>query len=447
MAKKGIKIVTIGGGSSYTPELVEGFIKRYDELPIKELWLVDIEEGKEKLEIVGTMAKRMVEAAGIDCTVHLTLNRREALADADFVTTQFRVGLLDARAKDERIPLSHGVLGQETNGAGGMFKAFRTIPVILDIVKDMKELCPNAWLIDFTNPAGMVTEAVLKYGKWDKVVGLCNIPVGAKKQAAEKAGMAEEDLFFKFAGINHFHWHRVWDKAGKEITDELLDKYYKNGEEALVANIDNAEFIYEQVKNLHMIPCPYHHYYYITGEMLEHQIEDYKKNGTRAEVVQRLEESLFELYKDPNLDHKPAELEKRGGAYYSDAACEIINSIHNDKKTIMVVSTRNNGTISELPYDCAVEVSSIITAHGPEPLNWGAFPAAQRGYLQMMKSMEELTIEAAVTGCYATALQAFTQNPVVPSGKLAQTILDELLVAHEKHLPQFADKIKELKAK
>ena len=447
MAKKGIKIVTIGGGSSYTPELVEGFIKRYDELPIKELWLVDIEEGKEKLEIVGTMAKRMVEAAGIDCTVHLTLNRREALADADFVTTQFRVGLLDARAKDERIPLSHGVLGQETNGAGGMFKAFRTIPVILDIVKDMKELCPNAWLIDFTNPAGMVTEAVLKYGNWDKVVGLCNIPVGAKKQAAEKSGMAEEDLFFKFAGINHFHWHRVWDKAGKEITDELLDKYYKNGEEALVANIDNAEFIYEQVKNLHMIPCPYHHYYYITGEMLEHQIEDYKKNGTRAEVVQRLEESLFELYKDPNLDHKPAELEKRGGAYYSDAACEIINSIHNDKKTIMVVSTRNNGTISELPYDCAVEVSSIITAHGPEPLNWGAFPAAQRGYLQMMKSMEELTIEAAVTGCYATALQAFTQNPVVPSGKLAQTILDELLVAHEKHLPQFADKIKELKAK
>jgi len=447
MAKKGIKIVTIGGGSSYTPELVEGFIKRYDELPIKELWLVDIEEGKEKLEIVGTMAKRMVEAAGIDCTVHLTLNRREALADADFVTTQFRVGLLDARAKDERIPLSHGVLGQETNGAGGMFKAFRTIPVILDIVKDMKELCPNAWLIDFTNPAGMVTEAVLKYGNWDKVVGLCNIPVGAKKQAAEKSGMAEEDLFFKFAGINHFHWHRVWDKAGKEITDELLDKYYKNGEEALVANIDNAEFIYEQVKNLHMIPCPYHHYYYITGEMLEHQIEDYKKNGTRAEVVQCLEESLFELYKDPNLDHKPAELEKRGGAYYSDAACEIINSIHNDKKTIMVVSTRNNGTISELPYDCAVEVSSIITAHGPEPLNWGAFPAAQRGYLQMMKSMEELTIEAAVTGCYATALQAFTQNPVVPSGKLAQTILDELLVAHEKHLPQFADKIKELKAK
>jgi len=447
MAKNGIKIATIGGGSSYTPELVEGFIKRYSELPIKELWLVDIEEGKEKLEIVGAMAQRMVKAAGVDCTVHLTLDRRAALKDADFVTTQFRVGLLEARAKDERIPLSHGMMGQETNGAGGMFKAFRTIPVILDIVKDMKELCPDAWLIDFTNPAGMVTEAVLRYGNWDKVVGLCNIPVGATKQASEKSGEKEEDLFFKFAGINHFHWHRVWSKSGKEITDELIKKYFQNGEEALVANISDADFIYEQVKHLGMIPCPYHHYYYITGEMLEHQLDDYAKNGTRAEVVKRLEDSLFELYKDPNLDYKPEELSKRGGAHYSDAACEIINSIYNDKRTVMVVSTRNNGTIDDLPYDCAVEVSSIITSHGPEPLNWGKFPPAQRGFLQMMKSMEELTIEAAVTGDYNIALQAFTQNPLVTSGTKGQVVLDELLVAHEKHLPQFAEKIAEIKAR
>ena len=148
MRKEKIKIVTIGGGSSYTPELIEGFIKRKDELPIKELWLVDIEDGKEKLEIVGAMAKRMVKAAGLDWKVILTLNRREALKDADFVSTQFRVGLLDARIKDERIPLSHGIIGQETNGAGGMFKAFRTIPVILDIIDDMRELCPDAWLVN-----------------------------------------------------------------------------------------------------------------------------------------------------------------------------------------------------------------------------------------------------------------------------------------------------------
>ena len=181
---KKIKIVTIGGGSSYTPELIEGFIKRYHELPVGEIWLVDIESGKEKLEIVGNLAKRMVKKAGVPIDIHLTLDRREALKDADFVTTQIRVGQLDARNKDERIPLSHGVIGQETNGAGGMFKAFRTIPVILDIDKDMSQLCPNAWLINFSNPAGMVTEALLKYGINKKVIGLCNVPIGMEKAVA-----------------------------------------------------------------------------------------------------------------------------------------------------------------------------------------------------------------------------------------------------------------------
>ncbi|GER66590.1 6-phospho-beta-glucosidase [Weizmannia acidilactici] len=440
--KKGIKIATIGGGSSYTPELVEGFIKRYDELPVKELWLVDIEEGREKLEIVGNMAKRMVKAAGIDCEVHLTLNRREALKDVDFVTTQFRVGLLDARIKDERIPLSHGMIGQETNGAGGMFKAFRTIPVILDIVKDMKELCPDAWLINFTNPSGMVTEAVLRYGKWEKVIGLCNVPVGAVKSAAEVLNKKEEDLFFKFAGINHLHWHRVFDKDGTELTEKVIDALYgPNVDPAVVVeNIKNMRFLYEQVKNLKMLPCPYHRYYYMTDNMLKEELEAFHNEGTRGEVVKRIEAKLFELYKDPNLDHKPEELSKRGGAHYSDAACEIINSIYNNKGTVMVVSTRNNGAIDDLPYDCAVEVSSIIRAHGAEPVNFGKFPPAQRGLLQLMKAMEELTIEAAVTGDYATALQAFTLNPLVPSGDIAKTVLDEMLEAHKDYLPQFFPK-------
>ena len=180
-----IKIVTIGGGSSYTPELIEGFIKRRDELDISELWLVDIEEGKEKLEIVGGLAKRMVEAAGLDWKIVLTLDRQEALKGADFVTTQLRVGLLDARIRDERIPLKHGMMGQETNGAGGIFKAFRTIPVLLDIVEDMKRLCPNAWLINFANPSGMVTEAVIKYGGWKKTIGLCNVPIRYEKLCYE----------------------------------------------------------------------------------------------------------------------------------------------------------------------------------------------------------------------------------------------------------------------
>lgn len=185
---KGVKIVTIGGGSSYTPELMEGFIKRYEELPIREIWLVDIESGKEKLEIVGKMAQRMWDASPYDVKVHLTVDRKEALKDADFVTTQFRVGGLDARVKDERIPLSYGMVGQETNGAGGIFKAFRTIPIILDVVEDMKTLCPNAWLINFANPSGMVTDSIIRHGGWEKVIGLCNVPVGAMMAEPELLG-------------------------------------------------------------------------------------------------------------------------------------------------------------------------------------------------------------------------------------------------------------------
>ncbi|MBL4933743.1 6-phospho-beta-glucosidase [Clostridium paridis] len=447
MKKKELKIVTIGGGSSYTPELIEGYIKRKDELPIKEIWLVDIEDGREKLEIVGAMAQRMVKAAGLDWKVYLTLDRREALKDADFVSTQFRVGLLDARIKDERIPLSHGILGQETNGAGGMFKAFRTIPVILDIIKDMKELCPNAWLVNFTNPSGMVTEAAIKHGGWDRTVGLCNVPIGAMRTAEQVLEATEKELTFKFAGLNHFHWHRVWDNEGNERTKEVLQKVYDPNstiEVDEVKNIKKTPFNYEQLLDLGIIPCAYHRYYYISDDMLNHSLEDFSKGETRAEVVKKTEAELFELYKDPKLDYKPEQLTKRGGTHYSDAACELIASIYNDKKTNMVVSTKNNGAIDDLPYDSIVEVTSTITASGPIPLNWGKFEPGARGMVQIMKAMEELTIEAAITGDYNKALHAFTINPLVPSGKIAKELLDEMLIAHKKHLPQFAEKIKEI---
>lgn len=454
MSKK-LKIVTIGGGSSYTPELMEGFIDRADKLDIKELWLVDIEEGREKLEIVGAMAQRMVKAAGLDWEVKLTLDRREALKDADFVTTQFRVGQLDARIRDERIPGKYGLIGQETNGAGGIFKAFRTIPVILDIIKDMEELAPNAWLINFTNPAGMVTEAAIKVGGWKRTIGLCNVPVGSTKQNHEAMGYDEHDdkLFMKYAGLNHFHWHRVWDVDGREVTDELIDQLYHPDSEFAknklkeVKNINPINYNYEQIKDLGILPCGYHRYYYITRDMLEESLENYENHTTRAETVKQTEAELFELYKDPALDYKPEQLTKRGGAHYSEAACELISSIHNDSRTVMVVSTENNGTITDLPYDCVVEVSSVITSHGAEPFNWGSFAPAARGPLQMMKAMEETVIEAAVKGDYNKALHAFNINPLITSGSYTKPMLDEMLVANKDYLPQFKEVIEELEAK
>ena len=449
---KQLKIVTIGGGSSYTPELMEGFIERSKKLNIKELWLVDIEEGKDKLYTVGEMARRMVKAAGLDWEVHLTLDRREALKDADFVTTQFRVGQLDARIKDERIPAKYGALGQETNGAGGIFKAFRTIPVILSIIEDMKELAPNAWLINFTNPAGMVTEAAIKVGGWKRTLGLCNVPVEFIKLNHEALGYEKNSdvLFQKYAGLNHFHWHRVWDVDGTEVTSKLIDTLYDPESEYVkskrqeVKNIDPINYNYGHLKALGILPCSYHRYYYIEQELLDENLKAYASGETRAEVVKKTEAELFELYKDPNLDYKPEQLEKRGGAHYSEAACELISAIHNDSRAVMVVSTQNNGTITDLPYDSVVEVSSVITSHGAEPFNWGSFPPAARGQIQELKAMEEVVIEAAVTGDYNMAQTAFNLNPLIRSGHKNIDMLNEMLVANKEDLPQFKEVIEQL---
>ena len=344
---KEIKIVTIGGGSSYTPELIEGFIKRYDELPVGEIWLVDIESGKEKLEIVGNLAKRMVRKAGVPIDIHLTLNRREALKDADFVTTQIRVGQLSARNKDERIPLSHGVIGQETNGAGGMFKALRTIPIILDIDKDMAELCPNAWLINFSNPAGMVTEALLKYGINKKVIGLCNVPIGMEMAVAEMLEVDHKRIRITFAGLNHMVFGKEIYLDGENVTNKVIDAIAEGKISSIVKNIKDFEWSPEFIKALKMMPCPYHKYYYQTSEMLEDELKEFSKGETRAEIVQKLEKDLFELYKDENLDIKPPQL---------NVAVHTILMLHADslilfimiKKTFKLLMLKITGQLKEL---------------------------------------------------------------------------------------------------
>lgn len=437
MKSSGLKIATIGGGSSYTPELIEGFIKRYDELPVSEIWLVDIEEGKEKLEIVGNLAKRMVKKANLPIDVHLTLDRKAALKDADFVTTQFRVGLLDARAKDEAIPLKYGILGQETNGPGGLFKGLRTIPVILDICKEMEELCPDAWLINFTNPAGMVTEAVYRYSNIKKVVGLCNVPIGMEMGISKLLDVDHSRVRIDFAGLNHMVYGLDVYLDGVSIKEKVMDMLTNPESNSFVKNIQGQSWEPSFLKALNALPCPYHNYYYKSREMVEKELENARTIGTRAEVVKKLEAELFELYKDPNLNIKPPQLEKRGGAYYSDAAVRLISSIYNDKRDIQPVNTMNNGAIASIPNDSAVEISSVITKDGPKPIAIGDLPVPVRGLVQQIKSFERVAAEAAVTGDYDLAVLALTINPLVASDSLAKQIVDEMLEAHKNYLPQF----------
>lgn len=432
-----LKIVTIGGGSSYTPELVEGFIKSYDELPITELWLVDIEEGKEKLEIVGNLAKRMIEKANLPIEVHLTLDREEALKDADFVTTQLRVGLLKARAKDERIPLKYDVIGQETNGPGGMFKALRTIPVMLDICKDIERLCPNAWLINFTNPAGMITEAMLKYTNLEKVVGLCNIPIGIEKGMARLLDVDDSRIKVDFAGLNHMVYGLDVYLDGISVKDQIIEELSNPENSSFVKNIPGLGFDESFIRALNLIPCSYHNYYYKKPEIFERIKNGAAEKGTRAEVVMQTEKELFELYKNPDLSEKPKQLEQRGGAYYSEVAVRLINSIYNDKHDIQAVNTRNNGALASIPNDSAVEISCIITKDGPKPIAFGDLPVSVRGLVQQIKSFERMTIEAAVEGDYDKAVLALTINPLVQSDTKSRQIVDEMMEAHREYLPQF----------
>lgn len=433
-----LKLVIIGGGSSYTPEIIEGIIKRHESFPLTDIVLVDIKEGEEKLQIIGNLALRMIEKSGKPINLSWTLDRKEALKNADFVSTQIRVGRLDARAKDERIPLSHGFIGQETNGAGGVFKAFRTIPVLMELAQDVHTICPDAWIINFTNPAGIVTEALLKHSPHKKIIGVCNIPYNMRHSVAEILRVSPDDVRIEFVGMNHFVFGQKVFVKGIDRIDEVLEKLIESdGLDYSPANIVSLGWSKTFIASTRLLPNPYHQYYFQTKDVLEKDIKAYEEHGTRAEVVQQLEESLFELYKNPELRDKPVELEKRGGAFYSDVACSLMDSIYNNKQDIQTVNTMNNGAISDLPDDSVVEINSVITKDGPKPISIGALPHSVKGVIQQMKAFEELVIRAAITGEYHDAYLAMVMNPLMKDEKRSKVILDELLEAHKHDLPQF----------
>ena len=405
----------------------------------RDIWLVDVPEGEEKLRTVGGSAQRMVEAAGIPMDVHLTLDRREALAGADFVTTQFRVGQLDARIADERIALKHGLIGQETNGAGGMFKALRTIPVIFDIIRDMEEICPNALLINFTNPVGIVSEAVMRYTSWQRYVGLCNCPISMRFGIARWMGVDPARIRMELSGLNHHFFVTDVFIDGKSCFDEVLDRYCELPVEELgtMKNIMAIPWSSALVRGLRAVPVSYLNYYFSTREELAQLMADYRAHGVRAEVVKQVEAELFELYRDPELHEKPKRLEERGGAHYSDAACSLIDSIVNDRGDIQYVDVRNGGAVSSLPAESAIECAAMITADGPKPLAVGELSPAINGSIQTIKSFERLVAEAAVTGNRDLLVAALVANPLCDSDAVAYDVIDELLDAHLAYLPQF----------
>ena len=435
-----LKVVVIGGGSSYTPELVEGLLKRHHELPITDLWLVDIEAGLEKAQIIADLTKRMINKVNCEINVHLTTDRQLALKDADFVCSQFRAGRLEARLRDERIALKYRMIGQETNGLGGFSNACRTIPIALEIAKEMEALCPNAWLLNFTNPSGMVTEALLKHSSI-KTVGLCNVPVNMELGAAKMLGAKREDITMQIAGLNHLVWARKVLHEGQDKLGEVINQLLGGNDQMMPKNIPPFEWDGELIRSLNIIPCAYLRYYYQSRDILDKEFEASKNNANRADLVAQVEKQLLEIYKGPRLDTKPQLLEERGGAYYSEAACELMNSIYNNKRSIMHVNTRNNGAIQGLPDNCAVEVSSVITSSEIIPLNVEPFDSDTLRLIQQMKEFETLTVKAAITGDIATAKRALILNPIVDTGSHIDEALLETIRENLEFMPAFAHRL------
>lgn len=331
----------------------------------------------------------------------------------------------------------HGVIGQETTGPGGFAKALRTIPVIMDICKDIQRLAPSAWLINFTNPSGIITETVLNHTDV-KAVGLCNVPVNMINYVAQVFDVEMERIYIEFAGLNHLVWGQKIYLDGEDVTEKLLE-ILVSGKDFSMKNIPDLIWDKDLIKSLGMLPCPYHRYYYMPDKMLEEEIKEASREGTRGEVVKNIEKELFKLYKDPSLDVKPKELEKRGGALYSYAACNLINSIANNKKDIQIVNVKNNGTILDLPENVVIETNCVIGKNGASPLAIGYVPAKIRGLIQAVKAYEQLTVKAGIEGDYYTALQALTIHPLVPSASAAKKILDDILAQNKEFLPQFTD--------
>ena len=433
---KSLKIAVIGGGSSYTPELVDGLIQRIEELPVTELALVDVEPGREKVEIIAALTERMLARHGLEqvkVSVHFELD--EAIRDANFVLTQFRVGQLPARAADERLGLKYDLIGQETTGVGGFAKALRTIPVMLDIARRVERLAPEAWIINFTNPAGIVTEAVSRYTK-AKIIGLCNVPISMHHMIANMLKSPYQEVQLQFAGLNHMVWVHQVLQNGHDVTGKVIDMLC-DGAALTMNNIKEEPWQPDFLRAVGAIPCPYHRYFYQTKEMLAEEIAAAAERGTRAEQVMEVEKELFELYADPHLDSKPEQLSFRGGSYYSEVALELIRAIHNNLGTQLVVNTANRGAIRGLPDDAVIETNCIIDAQGAHPLTFGTLPDAMHALTQQVKAYERLTIEAAVHGDRRSGLLALVTNPLVSNANVAQPLLDEVLAVNAPYLPQF----------
>ncbi|MET4704264.1 6-phospho-beta-glucosidase [Frigoribacterium sp. UYMn621] len=415
-----MKLTVIGGASTYTPELIDGFARLREVLPIEELWLVDPDA--HRLELVSGVSRRMFARAGHPGVIHATSDVVAGVENADVVLLQLRIGGQTARHGDETWPHEAGVIGQETTGPGGFAKALRTVPVVLDIAEKVRTHAkPDAWIIDFTNPVGIVTRALV--GAGHRAVGLCNVAIGFQRRFAAMLDVDFREVRLDHVGLNHLTWERGVTVGGRDALPELLAS--RLGDLA-----EEVELPPELLSLLGSVPSYYLRYFYSHDQVLREQLG----SPTRAEAVMEVEAQLLKLYADPHVDTKPAILEKRGGAYYSEAAVDLIASLVSDRRDVQVVNIRNDGALPFLPDDHVIEVPATVAAAGLTALPIAPLPDDLAGLIADVAGYERLALDAALHGGRDRVLRAMVAHPLVRQFDRAEKLTDLLLAENSRHL-------------
>jgi 6-phospho-beta-glucosidase len=406
-----MRLAVVGAGSTYTPELVSGL----ERLEVERLSLHDVDA--ERLAVVGGMARRMLERQGFGGELLLTGELDAALEGADFVVIQIRVGGQEARLRDETVPLACGCIGQETTGAGGLAKALRTVPVVLEIAERVREqAAPDAWILDFTNPVGIVTRALRDAGH--RAVGLCNVAIGFQRSFARMLRVEPERLLVDQVGLNHLTWVRAALLDGEDVLPQLIAEH--GDELAAQAHVPTR-----LLEELGAVPSYYLRYFYAHDDVLAEQLD----SEPRAATVATIERELLETYRDPSVTEKPALLERRGGAFYSDAALGLLASLAEGDGALHVVDVRNEGTLAGLADDDVVEVPARVDNDGPSPLPQAPLAPELLGLVQHVAAYERLAAEAAVTDDRTLVRKALLAHPLIGQDPIAEELLDRLFTA------------------
>jgi 6-phospho-beta-glucosidase len=418
-------VAVVGGGSTYTPELVDSLCDHEDRMVVDELVLLDPDS--DRLEAVGGLADRMLRRRGWAGELVTTDDRHRAIDGADFVVIQLRVGGQAARHTDETLPIGFGCLGQETTGPGGLAKALRTVPLVLELAEETAHRgAAGAWVVDFTNPVGIVTQALLDDGH--RAVGLCNVAIHVQRRIGHYLEVDPDSVEIEHVGLNHLTWVRSARVDGVDRLPELLDRF--GPELELESGVPAG-----MLRLLGALPSYYLHYYYA----LHHELAEQSAPGwrSRAEVVAALEAELLARYRDPSLDTKPNKLSYRGGAFYSEAAVRLMASLHAGTGDVQVVDVRNDGCLPGLPDDAVVEIPCTVDRGGAHPLPQRALPHEMAGLVAHCKAYERLAVEAALSGSRETMIRALVANPLVGQYPLAERLADTFLSANRRFLPRF----------